>query len=168
MQNHSNHTTSGIIGWRYEAEILSENGHADLAFALMTQTTYPSFGYQILNSNEPATTLWELWDSDTSDPHIDSRNHIMFGGPGAWLHTYVGGITNALGSIGFKHVMFAPPAQLIRQAFDEPSDLAVQSQGAALTTSAGRKSEAATQLTPGDHVKIEMDLLHNTIIFINM
>lgn len=64
--------------------------------------------------------------------------------------------------------MFAPAAQLIRQAFDEPSDIAVQSQGAALTTSAGRKSEAATQLTPGDHVKIEMDLLHNTIIFINM
>jgi len=92
----------------------------------------------------------------------------MFGGPGAWLHTYVGGITNALGRIGFKHAMFAPPTQLIRQAFDEPSDLAVQSQGAALTTSAGRKSEAATQLTPGDHVKIEMDLLHNTIIFINM
>lgn len=55
----------------------------------------PFFGYKILNSNEPATTLWELWDSDTSDPHIDSRNHIMFGGPGAWFHTYVGGITNA-------------------------------------------------------------------------
>ena len=58
VQNHSNHTTSGIIGWRYAAEVLSENGHADLAFALMTQTTYPSFGYQILNSYEPATTLW--------------------------------------------------------------------------------------------------------------
>ena len=43
----------------------------------------------------------------------------MFGGPGAWLHTYVGGITNAPGSIGYEHVLFAPPAQLIRQALEE-------------------------------------------------
>eukprot|EP00935_MAST-01C_sp_MAST-1C-sp1_P000370 g370.t1 len=131
VRNHSNHTTSGIIGWRYEAEVLSENGHADLAFALMTQTTYPSFGYEILNSYEPATTLWEIWNGDTSGPHIDSRNHIMFGGPGVWLHTYVGGITNAPGSIGYEHVMFAPPAQLIRQALgesNEPSSAAAPSQ----------------------------------------
>ena len=37
------------------------------------------------------------------------------------MHTYVGGITNAPGSIGFEHVLFAPPAQLIRQALGAPS-----------------------------------------------
>ena len=47
---------------------------------------------------------------------MNSRNHIMFGGPGWWLHTYVGGITNAPGSVGYEHVWFAPPAALIAQA----------------------------------------------------
>lgn len=28
------------------------------------QTSYPSFGYMLLSPAEPATTLWELWDSD--------------------------------------------------------------------------------------------------------
>jgi hypothetical protein len=132
-----NHSTSGIIGFRYAPEVLSENGYGELALSLMTQTDYPSFGYQILNRYEPATTIWELWDSDThvnlAHP-MDSRNHIMvselhkrecaashahmralhqFGAVGSWLHTYVGGITNAPGSIGYQHVRFAPPAALI-------------------------------------------------------
>ena len=33
-----------------------------------------------------------------------------------WLHTYVGGIDNAPGSIGFDHVLFAPPVALVAQA----------------------------------------------------
>jgi hypothetical protein len=28
---------------------------------------------------------------------MNSRNHIMFGGNGVWLHTYIGGINNAPG-----------------------------------------------------------------------
>jgi hypothetical protein len=48
---------------------------------------------------------------------MNSRNHAMFAGPGSWLHTYVGGITNAPGSIGYEHVSFAPPATLISSAY---------------------------------------------------
>jgi alpha-L-rhamnosidase len=61
---HTNHTTTGIIGWRFEPDVLSANGHGDVAYALLTQRTYPSIGYEILSSSEPATTLWEkvkLW-----------------------------------------------------------------------------------------------------------
>lgn len=116
IMKHGNHTTCGIIGWRYQPGVLAKNGHGDLAYALMTQTTYPSLGYEILNAAEPATTLWELWDSDAEGPSMNSRNHIMFGGNGVWLHTYVGGIDNAPGSIGFDHVRFAPPVALVAQA----------------------------------------------------
>jgi alpha-L-rhamnosidase len=78
--SHGNHTTCGIIGWRFQPEALSKNGHADLAYALMTQTTYPSIGYEILDpKGEPATTLWELWNSDNQGPGMNSRNHIMVG-----------------------------------------------------------------------------------------
>jgi alpha-L-rhamnosidase len=62
---HSNHTTCGIIGWRWELDILSANGYADVAYAIITQQTYPGYGYEILNEYEPATTVWELWDGDT-------------------------------------------------------------------------------------------------------
>ena len=34
---HHNHTTCGIIGWRFELDVLSANGYGDLAYALMTQ-----------------------------------------------------------------------------------------------------------------------------------
>ena len=34
--------------------------------ALAEQTTYPSWGYMIFNTIEPApSSLWELWDSPT-------------------------------------------------------------------------------------------------------
>ena len=117
---HGNHSTSGITGFRYVADVLSANGFGDIAFAIMTQTDYPSFGYQILNKYEPATTLWELWDSDVqySSLHpMNSRNHVMFAGPGSWLHTYVGGISNAPGSIGYEHVWYEPPATLIGHSY---------------------------------------------------
>lgn len=114
--------TGGIIGWRFQLEALSKNGHADLAYALLTQTTYPSIGYEILDpKGEPATTLWELWDSDAEGPSMNSRNHIMFGGNGIWLHTYLGGIDNAPGTIGYEHPVFAPPAALIAQAVQAAS-----------------------------------------------
>ena len=38
----------------------------------------------------------------------------MFGGNGVWLHTYVGGIDNAPGSIGYEHLLIRPPADLIK------------------------------------------------------
>ena len=71
---HDNHTTCGIIGWRFELDVLSANGYGDLAYALITQQTYPSLGFEILDADEPATTIWELWDSPYEGPGMDSRN----------------------------------------------------------------------------------------------
>ena len=72
------HPTVGIIGLRYLLEALANVGRTDLAVSLLEQTTYPSFGYQIYNKYEPATTVWELWDSDTTGPNMNSRNHVSF------------------------------------------------------------------------------------------
>lgn len=35
---------------------------------------------------EPATTMWELWNSDQEGPGMNSRNHIMFGTVSSFLH----------------------------------------------------------------------------------
>jgi len=73
---------------------LSLNGRSDVAIALNLQTTYPSFGYMIQGdgNDEPATTVWELWDADKADPSMNSRNHIMFGTNGAWFYRSLAGI----------------------------------------------------------------------------
>mgnify|MGYP003331113182 CR=1 FL=1 len=47
----------------------------------------------------------------------------MFGGNGVWLHTYIGGIDNAPGSIGYEHVLFAPPADLIAASVRASRDI---------------------------------------------
>ena len=114
-----NHTTCGIIGWRWELDVLSANGYGDVAYALISQVTYPSYGYEINNPVEPATSIWELWNSDTQGPGMNSRDHIMFGGPGKWIYHYAGGIGQTETSLGFEHVVFTPPATLIEQAINK-------------------------------------------------
>eukprot|EP00656_Telonema_subtile_P019818 TRINITY_DN2101_c0_g1_i8.p1 TRINITY_DN2101_c0_g1~~TRINITY_DN2101_c0_g1_i8.p1 ORF type:complete len:450 (-),score=118.89 TRINITY_DN2101_c0_g1_i8:162-1511(-) len=113
---HGNHTTCGIIGWRFECDVLAREGHGELAYALMTQRTYPSYGFEILHPDEPATTVWELWDGASEGPGMNSRDHIMFGGPGAWLYDYAAGISQAPDSIGFEHAVFTVPDNLVADA----------------------------------------------------
>ena len=62
----------------------------------MAQDTYPSYGYMLKGGEggwEPATTLWELWDSDSQGPSMNSRNHIMFGTVSAWFYRKLLGVT---------------------------------------------------------------------------
>lgn len=58
------------------------------------QNTYPSYGYEIdgEGNEEPATTLWELWDSNVEGVGMDSRNHIMFGSVSSWMYKSLAGI----------------------------------------------------------------------------
>jgi len=88
IQNHTNHPTTGILGWKYMLETLTEHGRSDVALLMNLQDTYPSFGYMIqgVGNPEPATTIWELWDSPVEGPGMNSRNHIMFGTVGSWFY----------------------------------------------------------------------------------
>jgi alpha-L-rhamnosidase len=86
------HTTSGIIGIKYCMEVLSMLDRGDVALDLALQTTYPSWGYMINSPYEPATTVWELWESDTAGPGMNSRNHHMFGSITSWFYKHVAGI----------------------------------------------------------------------------
>jgi len=89
---------------------LSNLGRTDIALTLALQTTYPSWGYMIVQTTEvSATTLWELWNSPTGDPSMDSRNHIMFGSISDWFYKYLAGITQASGSYGFCNIVIKPP-----------------------------------------------------------
>ena len=92
------HTTSGIIGIKAAFEVLSAAGRTDVVLAMLAEDDYPSYGYMLRGGQlgaEPATTLWELWDSDQQGPGMNSRNHIMFGTVGSWMYKHLlGGDTS--------------------------------------------------------------------------
>src|SRR5215211_2381219 len=56
------HLSTGFVGVGYLCPVLTETGHADVAYRLLKNETYPSWGYTIKNG---ATTIWERWDGWT-------------------------------------------------------------------------------------------------------
>jgi len=121
LKTHDVHPTTGILGWRYLLDILTEYSMSDIGIQLNLQNTYPSIGYMLEgNGNmEPATTLWELWNSDVSGPSMNSRNHIMFGSVGTWLYKTILGISPSPAdssisrNTGFDHVTVGPDAYIV-------------------------------------------------------
>jgi alpha-L-rhamnosidase len=101
-----NHLATGLIGGHYLLRVLSDNGRPDLAYTIATQTTYPSWGYMV---SKGATTIWELWNGDTADSGMNSRNIVMLiGDLDIWLHEYLGGIRPDPEAPGFKKVIIEP------------------------------------------------------------
>ena len=101
-----NHLGTGLIGGHYLMRVLSDNGRPDLAYAIATQTTYPSWGYMI---SKGATTMWELWNGDTADSGMNSRNIVMLiGDLNIWLNEYLAGIRPDPAALGFKKIIINP------------------------------------------------------------
>ena len=93
------HLNTGIIGARYVMEVLSLNGHIDTAYAIATQTTYPSWGYWIVELGR--TSMQEHWHEGTR-----SLNHHMFATIGRWLYADLVGIRP--GAPGWSTVQVRP------------------------------------------------------------
>ena len=64
------HLDTGVVGGKLVLQALTAHGRADLAYALIAQDTFPSWGYWI---RQGATTLWESWEGERS------RNHVFWG-----------------------------------------------------------------------------------------
>lgn len=106
MGENDSHVGHGIVGGQWLMRTLSETGHADIAWALATQTTYPSWGYMV---NKGATTIWELWNGDTGDPGMNSGNHVMLlGDLIIWYYENLAGIKSDPLNPGFKHILMKP------------------------------------------------------------
>ena len=56
-----------------------------------------------------ATTIWELWNGNTADPEMNSRNHVMLVGDLViWLYEDLAGIKSDPTIPGFKHIIMKP------------------------------------------------------------
>lgn len=85
---------------------LTEYGGLELAYKIVTNDTYPSWGYMI---KKGATTIWELWNGDTANPAMNSRNYVMLlGDLLIWFYEDLAGIKNTPASVGFKQILMEP------------------------------------------------------------
>lgn len=100
------HVSTGVLGIQHLMRGLTEHGRKDLAYKIVTNEDYPSWGYMI---NKGATTIWELWNGDTADPAMNSANHVMLlGDLLIWYYEDLAGIKCADGYTGFKKIEMAP------------------------------------------------------------
>jgi alpha-L-rhamnosidase len=102
------HLSTGFAGVGYLCPVLTEAGYTDVAYRLLGNETYPSWGYTIKNG---ATTIWERWDGWTEEhgfqsPNMNSFNHYSLGSVGEWLYRYVAGID--LGAPGYGRIVIRP------------------------------------------------------------
>lgn len=100
------HVGNGIIGGQWLMRTLTSNGHADVAYTLAAQDTYPSWGYMV---RQGATTIWELWNGDKGDPAMNSGNHVMLlGDLIIWFYENLAGIKADPDLPAFKHIIMKP------------------------------------------------------------
>lgn len=102
------HLSTGFVGLSYLLPTLTQTGHLDIAYRLLANDTFPSWGYSIKNG---ATSIWERWDGWTEDkgfqdPGMNSFNHYAFGSVGRWLFNTVAGIDTD--GPGYKKIVIHP------------------------------------------------------------
>ena len=104
--NHG-HLTTGFLGTPYLMLELSNSGHSDVAYGLLLNKTYPSWGYMIEHG---ATTMWERWNGDQmmGDPSMNSFNHYAYGAVAEWLYRYAAGIDEDQADPGFHRIVLHP------------------------------------------------------------
>jgi alpha-L-rhamnosidase len=89
---------------------LTASGHNDVAYKLINNHTFPSWGYSIDNG---ATTIWERWDGFVKgrgfqDKGMNSFNHYAIGAVGEWMYRVILGINNDDAHPAYEHFVIRP------------------------------------------------------------
>jgi alpha-L-rhamnosidase len=100
----------GFLGVNVLAPVLTDEGHADLAYALLHQDAMPSWLYSVKNG---ATTIWERWNSYSKENgfgpvEMNSFNHYSYGAIMEWMYESMAGIAKDPAHPGFRHFFLRP------------------------------------------------------------
>ncbi|WP_199431272.1 family 78 glycoside hydrolase catalytic domain [Qaidamihabitans albus] len=95
------HLNTGALGTSVLLRVLSAYGHSDVAHAIATQRSYPSWGYWF---DHGADTMWEMWHLDSR-----SRDHYFQGTVTQWLYENVAGLRP--GDAGYERFVVRPDAR---------------------------------------------------------
>ena len=101
---------TGFVGTPYLLHVLSNWGHADLAWDLLLRREYPGWLYPVTKG---ATTIWEHWDGIKEDgsfwsADMNSFNHYAYGAVADWVFEQAAGITHPEEAPGFASLQYAP------------------------------------------------------------
>lgn len=102
--NHKDHLSTGFIGTPFMLDALVKCGRADLAYKIITQDTYPGWGYMIANG---ATTVWELWELKTGNG-MNSHNHPALGFVSSWFYRILAGLNPDTADPGWARFAIKP------------------------------------------------------------
>ncbi|MDG2532138.1 family 78 glycoside hydrolase catalytic domain [Sphingomonas sp. HITSZ_GF] len=89
---------AGVFGTRYLLEILSDHGHADLAYKVATRTDEPSWGFWLKSGHGTMLEAWSL--------NARSRDHHYFGSIADWMRQRLAGLRP--GAPGYRIVQVRP------------------------------------------------------------
>jgi alpha-L-rhamnosidase len=108
IEKRDNHLSTGFIGTKDLMLALAKIGRNDVAYKLLHNDTFPSWGFSIKHG---ATSIWERWDGWTpdkgfQDPGMNSFAHYSFGAVYQWIVENVGGIHSE--APGYKRILIAP------------------------------------------------------------
>ena len=101
---------TGFVGTPYLLHVLSDFGHADLAWTLLLRREYPSWLYPVTKG---ATTVWEHWDGIKPDgsfwsADMNSFNHYAYGAVADWVFEKAAGIAHDESHPGFSELVYQP------------------------------------------------------------
>jgi alpha-L-rhamnosidase len=99
LEKNKGHLDTGMLGTYFMMEYLRDIGRNDLVSTIMSQTTYPGWGYMLENG---ATTCWEQWNGYAS--HI----HSCFTSPDNWFYQGLAGILPDAAAPGFRKFLIKP------------------------------------------------------------
>ena len=108
IEKHNNHLSTGFIGTKDLMLVLSKIGRHDVAYRLLFNDTFPSWGFSIKHG---ATSIWERWDGWTpekgfQDPGMNSFAHYSFGAVYQWMVENIGGIKSD--GPAYKQILIEP------------------------------------------------------------
>ena len=107
IAENNGHLSCGFLGIRFLLPALCDLGLQDIAYDILTQKTFPGWGYSVVSG---ATTIWEHWDSNSKEnlKGMNSFNHYSLGSCVEWMYEYCLGITVSEDTAGFDKVKIKP------------------------------------------------------------
>jgi alpha-L-rhamnosidase len=108
IEKRGGHLSTGFIGTKDLMLVLAGIGRHDVAYRLLFNESFPSWGFSI---KQGATSIWERWDGWTpekgfQDPGMNSFAHYSFGAVYQWMVENIGGIRGA--APAYKRIVIDP------------------------------------------------------------
>ena len=110
IERYKGHMSTGFHSTYRMMLELTAAGHNEVAYKLINNHTFPSWGYSIENG---ATTIWERWDGYVKgrgfqNKGMNSFNHYAIGAVGEWMYRVIVGINHDDAHPAYEHFVIKP------------------------------------------------------------